>query len=79
MCIIWGDQDHLAPAHVRDPYCAVAARMKNVDVHVFPGVQHGYMMRGNTKAFDKTIYDFSVERTLAILQSLRRSPPCMIS
>ena len=72
VCIVWGDQDHLAPAHVRDAYRALQSRMKNVEVHVFPGVQHGYMMHGNTEAFDKTIYEFSVERALAILDSLRR-------
>lgn len=68
VCIIWGDQDHAAPANVLEAYRAVPARMKNVEVHVFPGVQHGYMMRGNAKAFDKNVYEFSMERALAILQ-----------
>ena len=70
VCIIWGDQDHAAPANVLEAYRAVPARMKNVEVHVFPGVQHGYMMRGNTKAFQKKMYDFSMERALAILERL---------
>jgi len=70
VCIIWGDQDHAAPANVLEAYRAVPARMKNVEVHVFPGVQHGYMMRGNTKAFQKRMYDFSMERALAILERL---------
>jgi carboxymethylenebutenolidase len=70
VCIIWGDQDHVAPANVLEAYRAVPARMKNVEVHVFPGVQHGYMMRGNAKAFDGKVYDFSMERTLAILERL---------
>ena len=68
VCIIWGDQDHAAPANVLEAYRAVPARMKNVEVHVFPGVQHGYMMRGSAKAFDETMYGFSMERALAILQ-----------
>jgi carboxymethylenebutenolidase len=68
VCIIWGDQDHLAPAHVRETYLAIPERMKNVEVHVFPGVQHGYMMRGRTATFDRKIYDFSVERALEILK-----------
>jgi carboxymethylenebutenolidase len=72
VCIIWGDRDHLAPVPVRDVYLAVPARMTNVEVHVFPGVQHGYMMRGNTKAFDPKVYDFSMERALEILKSLRK-------
>jgi carboxymethylenebutenolidase len=70
VCIIWGDQDHAAPANVLEAYRAVPARMKNVEVHVFPGVQHGYMMRGNPKAFDTKMYDFSMERALAILEQV---------
>jgi carboxymethylenebutenolidase len=70
VCIIWGDQDHAAPANVLEAYRAVPARMKNVEVHVFPGVQHGYMMRGNPKAFDAKMYDFSMERALAILEQV---------
>jgi carboxymethylenebutenolidase len=71
VCIIWGDQDHAAPAKVLEAYRAVPARMKNVEVHVFPGVQHGYMMRGNPKAFDTAMYEFSIGRALAILEGLR--------
>jgi carboxymethylenebutenolidase len=70
VCIIWGDQDHAAPPNVLEAYRAVPARMKNVEVHIFPGVQHGYMMRGNPKAFDKKTYDFSMERALAVLKRL---------
>jgi carboxymethylenebutenolidase len=71
VCIIWGDQDHAAPANVLEAYRAVPARMKNVEVHVFPGVHHGYMMRGNAKAFDTATYEFSMARALAILERLR--------
>ena len=74
VCIMWGDQDHAAPANVLEAYRTVPARMKNVEVHVFHGVQHGYMMHDNTKAFDKTMYDFSIERALAILEPLRKTP-----
>jgi len=70
VCIIWGDQDHAAPANVLEAYRAVPARMNNVEVHVFPGVLHGYMMKGNAKAFDKKMYDFSMERALALLERL---------
>jgi carboxymethylenebutenolidase len=72
--IIWGDQDHLAPANVLEAYRAVAAGMKNVEVHVFPDVQHGYMMRGYAKAFVKKVYDFSIDRALAMLECLDRRP-----
>src|SRR5437588_13088055 len=71
VCIIWGDQDHAAPAEVLAAYRAVPARMANVEVHVFPGVLHGYMMRWNTKAFDHATREFSMARALAILAALR--------
>ena len=70
VCIIWGDQDQAAPANVLEAYRRASARMKNVDVHVFPGVQHGYMMQGSA-AFNKNCYDFSMERAAAILEGLR--------
>jgi carboxymethylenebutenolidase len=70
VCLIWGDQDHAAPANVLEAYRAVPARMKNVAVHIFPGVQHGYMMRGSPKAFDQEMYDFSMGRAVAILEGL---------
>ena len=40
-------------------------------MHVFPGVEHGYMMRGNPKAFSQKTYEFSMARTLSILEGLR--------
>jgi carboxymethylenebutenolidase len=74
VCIIWGDRDHQAPAPVLEAYRAVPARMKNVEVHIFPGVEHGYMMRGNPKAFSQSTYEFSMQRALAILDGLRGEP-----
>jgi carboxymethylenebutenolidase len=74
VCIIWGDQDHAAPPPVQEAYRGVPARMKNVEVHIFPGVQHGYMMRGNPKAFSQETYRFSMGRALAILEGLRGEP-----
>jgi carboxymethylenebutenolidase len=71
VCIIWGDQDHQAPAPVLDAYRAVPARMPNVEVHIFPGVEHGYMMPGNPKAFDAKTREFSMRRALGILDGLR--------
>jgi len=71
VCIIWGDQDHAAPAEVLAAYRAVPARMPNVEVHVFPGVLHGYMMPWNVKAFSQPTRDFSIGRALAILDGLR--------
>ena len=75
VCIIWGDQDHQAPAPVLAAYREVPARMKNVEVHIFPGVQHGYMMRENPKAFDQKTREFSMARALSILAGLRGDQP----
>ena len=71
VCIIWGDQDHAAPPPVQEAYRGVPSRMPNVEVHIFPGVLHGYMMPGNPKAFDRKTRDFSMTRALAILGALR--------
>lgn len=71
VCIIWGDQDHAAPPEVQEAYRKVPARMKNVEVHIFPGVLHGYMMKGNPEAFSPETYDFTMKRALAILEGLR--------
>lgn len=71
VCIIWGDQDHAAPPEVQELYRAVPGRMKNVDVHIFPGVLHGYMMPASTKAYHQPTRAFSMGRALAILGALR--------
>jgi len=71
VCIIWGDKDHAAPPPVQEAYRAVPARMKNVEVHIFPGVEHGYMMPGNAQAFSAPTRKFSMGRALAILGTLR--------
>jgi hypothetical protein len=34
-------------------------------------VQHGYMMKGNPKAWSAKTYEFSMGRALAILDGLR--------
>lgn len=71
VCIIWGDQDRWAPVEVLDAFRAITSRMKNVEVHIFPGVLHGYMMRGSPKAFHSVTRDFSMARALAILDGLK--------
>src|SRR6266705_2989530 len=71
VCIIWGDADHQAPAEVLAAYRDAAACMKNLELHVFPGVLHGYMMPDNEKAFHRETRAFSMERALAILEGLR--------
>lgn len=71
LCIIWGDQDNQAPAPVLDAYRPVPARMKNVQVHIIPGIQHGYMFPENTQAYSKSTREFSMKHALAILDALR--------
>ena len=71
VCIIWGDRDSRAPVEVLDAYRPIPSRMKNVEVHIFPGVLHGYMMPGNATAFDRKTRDFSMTRAIAILDGLR--------
>jgi carboxymethylenebutenolidase len=58
VCIIWGDKDHRAPPEVLGAYRPVPARMSNVEV----------------KAFDQKTREFSMHRTLAILDGLRGTP-----
>ncbi len=69
--IIWGELDHAAPPAVQATYRALPATHKNVDVNIFPGVNHGYMMRDSVTAFHQPTYDFSMGRALAILGGLR--------
>jgi carboxymethylenebutenolidase len=76
MCILWGEKDHAAPAEVLDAYRALAMRIENLDLHIFPDVLHGYMMPGAPSAFHRQSRDFSMARARAILDDLRgtRSP-----
>lgn len=71
VCIIWGDADHQAPAEVLDAYRSASMRMKNLKLHVFPGVLHGYMMPENVKAFDPKTRSFSMARAFEIIEGLR--------
>ena len=70
VCILWGDRDHRAPDEVLNAYRALASRKKNVELHIFSGVQHGYMMPGIPKAFDRQARQFSMTRALTILEGL---------
>jgi carboxymethylenebutenolidase len=69
VCVIWGDKDHLAPPPVVEAYRNLAKRMTNLELHIFPGVEHGYMMKA-AKVYDAKTYDFSMQRALAILKGL---------
>jgi len=71
VCLLWGDRDDWAPQELLEKYRALAARKRNVDLHIFPGILHGYMMPGNARAYDARTRAFSTERALALLQGLR--------
>jgi hypothetical protein len=45
--------------------------MKNVELHIFPGIQHSYMMPMSTKAYDPKTREFSMKRAFAIMEGLR--------
>jgi carboxymethylenebutenolidase len=70
ICIIWGDEDNQAPPEVLDAYRAVPPRMSNVELHIFPGIKHAYMMPDAGAAFSPKTREFSMARTLAILNDL---------
>ena len=71
VCILWGDRDHRAPNDVLSAYRALASKKNNVELHIFPGVQHGYMMQGIPKAFDPRAREFSMMRAVAIVDVFR--------
>jgi len=71
VCIVWGDDDNQAPPQVLDAYRAVAKRMSNVELHIFPGIKHAYMMPDAGAAYDVKTREFSMARALAILDDLR--------
>jgi len=71
VCIIWGDDDNQAPPEVLDAYRAVAKRMSNVELHIFPGIKHAYMMPDAGAAYDTKTREFSMARALAMLSDLR--------
>ena len=71
VCLLWGDQDVMAPPEVLDSYRPIPARMKNFELHIFPGILHGYMMRAHENVFDAKTRDFSMARARAILEGLQ--------
>ena len=65
----------VAPPPVLDAYRSAVLRMPNIEFHVFPGIEHGFMMPGNPAAFDAATRDFSMQRAIAILDGLRNMAP----
>lgn len=71
VCLLWGDRDDWAPPELLEQYRALAARKKNLDLHIFPGILHGFMMPGAPAAYDAKARALGMERALALLQGLR--------
>ena len=71
VCVLWGDNDRVAPPPVLDAYRAAAARHANVELHIFPGVVHGFMMPSHADAFDQHAHDVAMTRTFAIMEGLK--------
>ncbi|WP_439374806.1 dienelactone hydrolase family protein [Bradyrhizobium sp. DASA03120] len=69
VCFIWGDKDDRAPVEVLDAYRDLATCMENVEVHVFPGGFHGYMMHASP-SYHRAGHDFSIECARGILEGL---------
>jgi carboxymethylenebutenolidase len=71
VCVIWGDEDIMAPTPVLDAYKDAAKRLKHLELHVFPGVKHSYMMPTSIDAYEPKLRQFSLDRACALLEGLR--------
>ena len=71
VCLLWGDKDTMAPPELLEAYRELAAKKKNLELHIFPGILHSYMMPGSTGAYDQEKRDFTMKRALEILAGLR--------
>ena len=69
----WGDLDHAAPPHCQEGAAELNAKMSNLDVIIYPGIKHGYMMP-SAPAWDQGSFDTSWARTLEILTGLQDEP-----
>ena len=70
VAVLWGDKDQAAPSKVIDAYRNAGRNRRNVEVHVFPGVLHGYMMRNNAAAFNEAAYRFSMGVASGLLSAV---------
>jgi len=74
LCIVWGSSDPMAPAFVLEAFRAVRDQQRNIELHVLPGVRHGFMMASHSGFFDAPAFAFTMERALASLGELRTAP-----
>ena len=66
----WGDEDHAAPPEVLDLYRGIDAEMDNLELHIFPGIKHGYMM-ASAEPYDADAFNYSWDSTLKMLDGLK--------
>ncbi len=71
VCLLWGDKDTMAPPELLEAYRVLAKKKPNLDLHIFPGVLHSYMMPGSTEAYDAGKREFSMQKALGLLAGLR--------
>lgn len=74
VCLLWGDHDERAPPEVLDAFLSIAERDRNLDVRIFPGMRHGYMMPSNKAGFSARARKLSMRCALKILDGLRAQP-----
>jgi carboxymethylenebutenolidase len=69
----WGDQDHAAPPEALDKVRAATAGMADVDITIYPGVQHGYTSAVNPAAYDADATENSLAAAIKVIEGLRDS------
>lgn len=69
VAIFVGDDDHTSPPDVLAAYDAAARRMPNLEHHILPGVQHGFMLRGSA-SFSPEHYEPTLLRSMELLAGL---------
>ncbi len=67
----WGDQDHAAPPEALAQIRAATEGMADVDITIYPGVQHGYSAPSSTKAYDEDATRNSLRRAVEVINGLR--------
>jgi hypothetical protein len=56
---------------VFNAYLHIAGGAKNIEVRIFPGVRHGYMMHSNEAAFSPSAREAPIACALKILDGLQ--------
>ncbi len=69
----WGDQDHAAPPEALAKIREATSGMSNVEIEIYPGVQHGYTAPSSAKAWHPEATAKSWRRAVEILNELRET------